>query len=176
MNFPQSYIDYLVHFHSDRDYFECHEILEDFWKEKEVQHRDEIWVAFIQIAVGLYHQRRYNFKGAYRMVKNARRIMKGRRTTLEELGLHAEKLLASLKSLEERIRAEKAYESFYFPIASNELQQVCKKEAANKQLLWWQPSNLSNKFIIDRHKLRDRTEIILQRETNLYKKRKNRQC
>ena len=29
MEFPLKYIDFLVHFHGDRDYFECHEILEE---------------------------------------------------------------------------------------------------------------------------------------------------
>ena len=30
--YSQAYIDYLVHFHGDRDYFECHELLEEHWK------------------------------------------------------------------------------------------------------------------------------------------------
>ncbi|PAD68333.1 hypothetical protein CHH83_14265, partial [Bacillus sp. 7586-K] len=30
--YDQEYIDFLVHFHCDRDYFECHEILEEHWK------------------------------------------------------------------------------------------------------------------------------------------------
>lgn len=30
--YPPEYIEFLYHFHCDRDYFECHEILEELWK------------------------------------------------------------------------------------------------------------------------------------------------
>lgn len=32
--YPAEYLEYLVYFHADRDYFECHEILEEYWKEQ----------------------------------------------------------------------------------------------------------------------------------------------
>ncbi|MEH7501602.1 DUF309 domain-containing protein, partial [Neobacillus drentensis] len=28
--YPTEYIQFLAHFHGDRDYFECHELLEDY--------------------------------------------------------------------------------------------------------------------------------------------------
>lgn len=31
--YPTAYIKYLFHFHTDRDYFECHELLEEHWKQ-----------------------------------------------------------------------------------------------------------------------------------------------
>lgn len=32
--YPTEYIQFLIHFHGDYDYFECHEILEGYWKTK----------------------------------------------------------------------------------------------------------------------------------------------
>ncbi len=32
MMYPNAYLDYLVYFHGHRDYFECHEVLEEYWK------------------------------------------------------------------------------------------------------------------------------------------------
>ena len=60
MNFPQKYIEYLVHFHGDRDYFECHEILEEYWKKIDNGNKESIWVGLIQLAVANYHHRRKN--------------------------------------------------------------------------------------------------------------------
>lgn len=52
--YPKAYIEYLVHFHSDRDYFECHEILEEHWKQ---DGRNKGWLVLIQTAVAFYHYR-----------------------------------------------------------------------------------------------------------------------
>lgn len=30
--YPEAYIEYLAEFHGSRDYFECHELLEEHWK------------------------------------------------------------------------------------------------------------------------------------------------
>ncbi len=61
--YPKAYIDYLVEFHATRDYFECHEILEEYWKEDPPKKRKRYWVGFIQLAVALYHHRRQNTAG-----------------------------------------------------------------------------------------------------------------
>ena len=31
--YPEAYTDYLCYFHGARDYFECHEVMEEYWKE-----------------------------------------------------------------------------------------------------------------------------------------------
>ncbi|WP_460291943.1 DUF309 domain-containing protein, partial [Bacillus cereus] len=38
--YPTEYIQFLIHFHGDYDYFECHEILEEYWKTKPRGNRD----------------------------------------------------------------------------------------------------------------------------------------
>lgn len=67
--YPKPYIDYLVYFHTNRDYFECHEVLEEHWKVADPRHRNVLWVGLIQVAVSLYHHRRSNYVGAERTMK-----------------------------------------------------------------------------------------------------------
>ena len=42
--YPTEYIQFLIHFHGDYDYFECHEILEEYWKTKPRGNRDHYLV------------------------------------------------------------------------------------------------------------------------------------
>ncbi len=85
--YPKAYIDYLVEFHATRDYFECHEILEEFWKEDPPKKRKRYWVGFIQLAVALYHHRRQNTAGAKRLMANSIRILQAEHRAVEDLGL-----------------------------------------------------------------------------------------
>ncbi|WP_133174958.1 DUF309 domain-containing protein, partial [Heyndrickxia sporothermodurans] len=71
MKIPEAYIEYLVHFHGDRDYFECHELLEEHWKLTDIKNRHSVWVGLIQLAVSQYHYRRSNIVGAIRLMKKA---------------------------------------------------------------------------------------------------------
>lgn len=51
-----------------RQFFDCHETLEDVWKELEGDEK-EITQAVIQIAVGYYHLSRNNTEGARKLLK-----------------------------------------------------------------------------------------------------------
>jgi|GEM_PF-559980 len=62
------YIDYLIYFNRDQDYFECHEVLEELWLE---QDRDPFYKGLLQIAVGLYHFRNRNLRGGRMMLQSA---------------------------------------------------------------------------------------------------------
>ena len=54
--YPEAYIDFLVHFHGDRDWFECHERLEEYWKEHPDDPKSDTWVGLIQVAeIGRAH-------------------------------------------------------------------------------------------------------------------------
>lgn len=62
------YVEYLVYFNRDRDYFECHEVLEELWLAK---NRDPLYKGLLQIAVGLYHFRDGNIRGARLLLESA---------------------------------------------------------------------------------------------------------
>ncbi|MFH5184645.1 DUF309 domain-containing protein [Paenibacillus sp. TAB 01] len=71
MLYPKAYIDYLMYFHAERDFFECHEVMEEYWKEHPEDPLSSNYVGLIQIAVSMYHHRRGNLKGAVKMLMQA---------------------------------------------------------------------------------------------------------
>lgn len=62
------YVAYLVYFNRDRDYFECHEALEELWLKLD---RDPVYKGLLQVAVGLYHFRNGNYRGGHMMLDSA---------------------------------------------------------------------------------------------------------
>src|SRR5689334_19734509 len=107
--YPTEYIQFLIHFHGDYDYFECHEILEEYWKTKPRGNRDDYLVGLIQVAVSLYHQRRTNWNGATKMMKSAITILEKNSALLQRLGINQTQLLPLLN---ERVQSIQKKESF----------------------------------------------------------------
>ncbi len=170
--YPKAYLDYLYHFHCDRDYFECHEVLEEYWKEKEAIDREIHWVGLIQIAVGLYHHRRGNFKGSLRMLQNACRIIGKESSAINALGLDSGRLV---KMLDERIvcvTKQEPYVSMNLPIADPHLQLSCDALAKSASKVWGAPSDLLDGSLVNRHTLRDRSDVIEERRKQLELRRK----
>jgi len=175
MSYPAEYIDYLVEFHGSRDYFECHEILEEYWKEVSPGERDSHWVGFIQLAVALYHQRRGNFNGAAKTIKKARVILSEKEDVITELGMDPVELLHIIQSIERHIHNQTPYQSISLPLIDSELINSCLASCKNSGLSWCTPSNLSNAELIHRHTLRDRTDVILERNRQLRLRREKPQ-
>ncbi|WP_077618658.1 DUF309 domain-containing protein [Bacillus sinesaloumensis] len=172
--YPQAFIDYLLHFHCDRDYFECHEVLEEHWKKKPIPERSIFWVGLIQIAVSLYHHRRGNLPGALRMMKSAWSICKDQKDELARLGFQVDKLVVLLDKKVHDIKRGEPYESINLPLENN-LLTTCSNLASQSGLSWGVASDLSNKQLVHKHKLRDRSDIIAEREEQIRHKRKLRQ-
>ncbi len=161
--YPKSYIEYLVHFHGLRDYFECHEILEEYWKSIPKEQPKHHWVGLIQIAVGLYHQRRGNFPGAYRMIKSALNIVLQNEKAITALGLDTLQLQQQLQSKLDEIKNKKPYTSFNLPITDQQLLQKCEQECLAVGCNFGIPSDLDNEFLVHKHTLRDRQPVIEER-------------
>ncbi|WP_410769656.1 DUF309 domain-containing protein [Fontibacillus sp. BL9] len=68
MNYEPLYVAYLIYFNRDRDYFECHEVLEELWLK---QGRAPLYKGLLQVAVGLYHFRNGNITGGRKMLRSA---------------------------------------------------------------------------------------------------------
>lgn len=164
MSYPKAWIQYLCHFHGDRDYFECHEVLEEYWKKKGGG-RNSIWVGWIQLAVGFYHYRRGNNRGALRTLKKAQRIFSSHGPDIEALGCdyHA---LQSLLSREIQLIEQDtpSYKSIVLPIKDEQLLTTCKRWCSEQQVTWGSSSPSTNEALIHRHKLRDRTDVLKARD------------
>ncbi|MDQ0058064.1 DUF309 domain-containing protein [Paenibacillus harenae] len=174
-NIPDSYVSFLVEFHATRDLFECHELLEEYWKEHPNDGMSDIWVGLIQLAVSLYHERRGNRKGAAMMLEQSRKRLSVSR--LLPLGLDRERLIGlidkRLVALAERENAQ-PYEDMNLPIVSEEIARRCEEQCAKRGLAWGELSPLTNDALIHRHKLRDRSEVIQARQDSLQAKQKER--
>nr|WP_279325933.1 DUF309 domain-containing protein [Bacillus sp. FJAT-47783] len=164
----------MYYFHCERDYFECHEILEEFWKEDPPNERKSYWVGFIQIAVGLYHHRRNNFVGAERMFQRALNILQKNERYVTSLGINYDELLSLLSVCLDDIRHGKQYESIHLPIYDQNLLKKCETYAKQRGKTWGAPSDLNNQFLLHKHSLRDRTDVVKERQRKLDQKKRSR--
>lgn len=168
MNYPISFLDYFIYFHVKRDYFECHEVLEEFWKKDPPAKRKDYIVALIQLAVGLYHDRRGNKEGAAIMYKRAEKLIQENEKELTSLAIHVEKLLSLLKNQQLAIKEKKPFSDIDIPIMSNELLHLCKKRCVELLGEKWEikRSPVSN-YIVHKHKERDLEAVKKEREKQL---------
>ncbi|WNR42316.1 DUF309 domain-containing protein [Paenibacillus roseipurpureus] len=160
--YPEAYISYLCYFHGERDYFECHEVMEEFWKEHPDDPRKPTYVGLIQIAVGLYHSRRGNVAGAVKMLRSALRNLK--HEDVHSLGLQDEELRDRISQVIEAIEGENyQFKDMNLPIVDDELIEACLAICAEQGLTWEAPSQMDNEMLTLKHTRRDRTEVIEER-------------
>ncbi|MCR8641636.1 DUF309 domain-containing protein [Paenibacillus sp. N1-5-1-14] len=175
MEYPQAYIDYLVFFHADRDYFECHEVLEEYWKEHPRDPFAQTWVGLIQIAVGLYHHRRGNLAGARKMLGSSLLRLHGEH--VQQLGLDMGELTKRISTITDRLQVSDLveYEDIELPIADQLLLDLCKRECQAHHKVWGNPSLMTDSSLIHKHTLRDRSGVIAERQKQALLKRKPRE-
>jgi uncharacterized protein len=172
--YPKEYIQYLVYFHSLRDYFECHEVLEEYWKSEPKDKRKQHWVGLIQIAVGLYHHRRDNNAGALKMLNSSKKILSSHEEELRKLGLDVMKLLKLVEVRIDDIKRGKKYSSLNLPIVDQPLIDQCLLLTNEWGGTWGTISDLTDEFLVNKHKDRNRQGVIAERLEQLEKKKKNR--
>lgn len=168
--YPKEFIHFLVHFHCDRDYFECHEILEEYWKKTDPRNKQSIWVGFIQLAVSNYHYRRKNFAGAQKSIKKAMQIFFQEKLLISQLGLNRYELFSLLKDRLTKIEENQPYDSYNLPISDPLLLHQCTKLCEEIGRHWEEKSNLNDLQLVNRHLLRDRTDVIQARQNAKIKK------
>lgn len=91
------YLAYISHFNGDRDYYECHEVMEELWLE---EGRSPLLQGLLQASVGLYHWDNGNLSGAVKLMTAA----------LDKLNIYADialglDLLALRLDLERSLKA-----------------------------------------------------------------------
>ncbi|MDT8976193.1 DUF309 domain-containing protein [Paenibacillus sp. chi10] len=169
MRYPKAYIEYLAHFHGPRDWFECHEIMEEYWKEEPSAERKRQWLALVQIAVGLYHERRGNVAGTLKMLSSA--LGHAEAIDWGALGINGETLKHELKARvalltdeNKMTNAASTYSEWNFPIEDQYLLELCIQSCADKGWTWCMNGSQSIAAVRDKHLLRDRTDVIEARQ------------
>jgi uncharacterized protein len=159
------FVQFISHFNGDRDYFECHEVLEDYWKEIDPRNKDHILTAWIQLATSLYHWRRQNFTGAIRTMHKAISKMDSSRHSIFFEGIDYDDLLDCMNSAYHAMKEKKPFSPFKLIIQDNSLKNTLNMTVMDEQY------KLTDSYeLIHKHMLRDRSHILKERE----EKRRNR--
>ncbi len=152
--YDKAYIEYLAHFHGTRDYFECHEVLEKRWMMDRPLDRNSIFVAFIQLAVALYHQRRGNDVGALRLLKKGIQKFEIHASQVASYGLDREAFFVLLFALKEEMKSCQPYQSIQLPIQDKKLERLVQNYCKNLSCEYPSISNLHNTDLVHKHILR----------------------
>ncbi|AJY77096.1 DUF309 domain-containing protein [Paenibacillus beijingensis] len=165
--YPDAYVAYLVEFHVTRDYFECHELLEEYWKDHPADGKSRLWVGLIQLAVGQYHHRRGNVRGAYKIYRQA--LLRLSPANLAEAGLDGGVLLPAVNDIAGALeRGEPLpYRPWSMPIANSELEERCRSACRRLGLNWDAGVTIPVEEVVHRHKLRDRSAVLEARRKSL---------
>jgi predicted metal-dependent hydrolase len=162
VKYPNAYMEYLNYYHKQRDYFECHEVLEEYWKEHPECPLSVTWVSLIQLAVAMYHERRGNLKGAVKMLTSAIKLFNN--DDLERLGIEASqlKLLMKERLIKLGENTEMAFEDINIPFSDKALEELITNIRTDDVV--------TDPFIINKHTLRDRSDVIRARRDELTKR------
>lgn len=159
--FHPYFVKFIVYFNDNQDFFECHEVLEEYWNEIPNRTKEHPLTAYILLATGLYHWRRGNDVGALRTLKKAEHKM----GQLEEHdssfteGIHFSNLYHHLQNSIRSIKARQPFTVFQITITDQKLKTAVDMTRQHMNLL---PAN--SEMILHKHKLRDRSEIIRLRD------------
>lgn len=178
--YDDAYISYLAHFHGTRDYFECHELLEEHWKKEQDPRLKEVWHGLIQVAVSLYHERRGNMPGARKMLEQS--MIHLTNVSPELAGLDPLRLLellrtryASMTHNHGSSEGKRAFEDMELPIADDGLLRDAMEVCNAWGCQWGRRSSLNEDMLVQRHLLRDRTDVVEERARQLAIRRQSRQ-
>lgn len=155
-------LKYYNEFIIKQDYFECHEIMEDSWKSKENFTKDLDEVFFIQLSTAEYHYRRDNLYGARKIYSRAVKRLNSTPIDYKKYGLKSE-----IKSLiEGRLHNidHVNFKPLQLPLTNDMYQSLhsfAMPEVSFEEFLSYIKSlHKNNIMLVEKHRLRDRSEII----------------
>ncbi|KAA0958242.1 DUF309 domain-containing protein [Planococcus kocurii] len=157
------FIQYIINFNQEKDFFECHEVGEDYWKSVAPKDKLHPLTGWIQLAVGMYHWRRSNYPGALRSFIRAKVKLSAGGVWVD--GVDHEKLIGILTDSIKAVTERKPFVAQDIPIVSENLKQAVESYRLENPLTLQDPY-----FLMHKHRLRDRSSIISLREQ---KKRRN---
>lgn len=166
VNYPKPWIEYLIHFHREQDYFECHEVLEEYWKEEGM--KGDLWPGLIQLAVALYHQRRGNMNGAKRMITSCEVKLQKEESALKTLGIETVSFFELIHERKQKIQQQQPFEPIALPLTTEFLQKCLLEAGVTKEE--WFLSAMTEDNIVHKHTLRDRSAVIDERKRQKLKK------
>lgn len=98
--YDRLYVAFMYYFNVERDYFECHEVMEELWLE---EGRSPLFQGLLQVAVGLYHHFNGNVSGSIKLFSQA--IDKLQHYPAVQHGIDLGKLLAESREYLEKLHS-----------------------------------------------------------------------
>lgn len=155
------FIKFIAYFNENQDYFECHEVLEDYWNLVAPRDRTHPLVGYLQAAVALYHWRRGNFRGAAKLLAKAGVPLRKAHNENSPFsdGVDLPAFLRDLREAREAVDGERPFTPFPIritdPVIRNAVSDLTRSGAV---------PDLTGARLIHKHMLRDRSHILLERE------------
>jgi uncharacterized protein len=118
--YPSLYVDFFHYFNIEKDYFECHEVLEELWLETG---REPFYQGLLQVAVGLYHFQNENINGAIKMMVAASEKLSKYPEPIY-MGIHLQNLKQHTEQCLQQIQSNKPFSPFYIQIEDPKLQEL----------------------------------------------------
>ena len=155
------FIKFIAYFNENQDYFECHEVLEDYWNLIAPKDRTHPLVGYIQSAVALYHWRRGNFRGAAKLFPKGDRLL---RAALEDGspftdGVDLPGFLRDIRAAEDALHGGMPFAPFSIRVTDSAI-----RDAVSELVRIGAVPDLSGARLIHKHMLRDRGHILSEHE------------
>ncbi len=155
------FLKFVVYFNHNQDYFECHEMLEEYWKSLPDGDKEHPLTAYILLSTGMYHWRRGNLVGAIRTIQKAEKkipsFLSHYPAYTEELDFN--RLISDVRHTLNLVEKGLPFEAFPLIVKSANLKTLVEIEEHSMELL-----PLDSAAVIHKHMLRDRTDILRERE------------
>ena len=155
------FVNFIVYFNRNQDYFECHEVLEEYWKSIPDSDKDHPLTAYILLSTGMYHWRRGNKLGASRTLNKAMTkfptFLANYPNYTEEIDF--DQLVYDVTKAVNRLEQNLSFESFPITILSANIIDLASKLEQSMTLL-----PFGSDSVIHKHMLRDRSDILRERE------------
>lgn len=162
--FHPLFVDFCAYFNARKDYFECHEVLEEYWKDVAPAERLHPLVGYVQLATGMYHYRRGNVVGAARILAKANNNLQANSDSPFVEHVDLVQLLKDLALTRTRIKANEPFHSFTIQLTSDALQQLVDTKAARLPIQ-------EEHYVLHKHMLRDRSDILAARAEKIKRSR-----
>ena len=154
--FHPLYIEYCTYFNGNRDYFECHEVLEEYWKQQAPGDKLHPLVGYVQLATGMYHWRRNNNIGALKILKKAIKNFSMNKSSPYFDFIDFKTLYKNTELVIQAIEKNESFSPFKLTFTNAEF--ASKVQEQINQL-----TKLPSEYLLHKHMLRDRSDILEMR-------------
>ena len=151
--FHPLYVDYCAYFNGNQDYFECHEVLEEYWKQQAPGDKFHPLVGYVQLATGMYHWRRNNPIGAMKILNKALKNFTINQGSSYFEYVDFNELYQNTKMTIDAIDKGKSFKPFQLKFQHDAFAQKVVERINTLPLL-------PEEFLLHKHMLRDRSDIL----------------